>query len=662
MSDCSLDRHRISLPRMPWRPFAVVAALLCLLASASILAPASAADRDERILQFDSEIWIHRNGSMTVRETIEVNAARRQIRRGIYRDFPTVYQDRHGTRMVVDFDVEAVTRDGWPEPYHTQRISNGVRVYIGDKDKFIRTGRHTYTLTYRTDRQLGFFNNFDELYWNVTGNDWAFEIDKARAIIHLPEGARVQNYAAYTGRTGAKGQDFTYTPLDNGVVRFETTRTLRPGEGLTVAVAWPVGYVDRPGGTRKFFYFLSDNSAVVAGLIGLGLLFLYYFYVWSKVGRDPAPGVIFPQYEPPGHISPAGARYVMQFGFDDKVFTAAIVSMAVKGFLTIAEDSRKDFTLRATGKKAPLTPGEAAIARSLFRHGTGSIKLDRKNHREFQAAQKALQTRLRNEFEKTHFVRNTWYFVPGIALSLLALGLLALAADEPAIAGFLTVWLTGWTIGVYFLASQCWRAWRSALSTGSVGGTAGALFSTLFALPFFAGEIGGLFFYTMAATVGGAVMLLCMQALNVLFYHLLKAPTKLGRRIMDDVEGFKLYLSVAEKDRMNMLNPPERTPELFEKFLPYAVALEVEHEWAEQFSGILAAAGAGPDSRGTHHYHPSWYSGRSLDRGLSGFGSALGGAFAGAIASASISPGSSSGSGGGGSSGGGGGGGGGGGW
>lgn len=662
MTDSSLDRPGLSLPRMPWRQLAVIAALLCLLASASILAPAAAADRDERILQFDSEIWIHRDGSMTVRETIEVNAARRKIRRGIYRDFPTVYQDGHGTRVVVDFDVEAVTRNGRPESYHTQRISNGVRVYIGDKDRLIRTGRHTYTLTYRTDRQLGFFEDFDELYWNVTGNGWAFDIERARAIIHLPQGARVQDYSAYTGPTGARGQDFTYTPLVDGVVRFETTRTLRPREGLTVAVAWPTGYVDRPTDTQKVFYVLSDNSTVVAGLIGLGLLFLYYLYVWGKVGRDPAAGVIVPQYEPPGHISPAGARYVMQFGFDDKVFTAAIVSMAVKGFLTISEDGGNDFTLRATGGKAPLTPGESAIARSLFPGGTGSIELDRKNHRELQTAQKKLQTRLRNEFEKTHFVRNTWYFVPGLALSLLALGVLALAADEPAIAGFLTVWLTGWTIGVYFLTRQCWRAWKSALSTGSVGGTAGALVSTLFALPFIAGEIGGLIFYATAATVGGAVMLLCMQALNVVFYHLLKAPTKLGRRLMDDVEGFKLYLSVAEKDRMNMLNPPERTPELFEKFLPYAIALEVEHEWAEQFSGVLAAAGTSPDSRGSHHYRPHWYSGRSLDRGLSGFGSALGGAFAGAIASASTSPGSSGGSGGGGSSGSGGGGGGGGGW
>ncbi len=130
---------------------------------------------------------------------------------------------------------------------------------------------------------------------------------------------------------------------------------------------------------------------------------------------------------------------------------------------------------------------------------------------------------------------------------------------------------------------------------------------------------------------------------------------------MDGIEGFRDYLSVAEKDRMNLLNPPDRTPELFEQFLPYALALGVEQQWSEQFSDVLAQAGSDA-AAGGRHYSPRWYSGRSLDSGFSDFASSLGGGFAGAVSSASTAPGSSSGSGGGGSSGGGGGGGGGGGW
>ena len=308
-------------------------ALLVALLVTVVAAPAIAAGR-ERILNFDSEIWIHRDGSMHVRETIEVESAGEQIRHGIYRDFPTVYNS-HGRRVVVPFDIEEVTRDGRKEPYHTQPQGNGVRVYFGDKNVYIHPGRHTYTLTYRTDRQLGYFGAVDELYWNVTGNGWRFPIERARAIVHLPEGARVRDHAGYTGREGERGQDYTYEPMNDGIVRFTTTRTLQPGEGLTIAVAWPAGFVERPTGARKTMYFIEDNAVAIAGGIGLGLLLFYYLYVWLKVGRDPEKGAIVPQYEPPASVTPAGARYVMQFGFDDKAFTAAVVNMAVKGFLTI---------------------------------------------------------------------------------------------------------------------------------------------------------------------------------------------------------------------------------------------------------------------------------------------------------------------------------------
>ncbi len=185
-----------------------------------------------------------------------------------------------------------------------------------------------------------------------------------------------------------------------------------------------------------------------------------------------------------------------------------------------------------------------------------------------------------------------------------------------------------------------------------------ALASSLFALPFFAGEVFGLGLFSLSLSVPATLAFALLVFLNALFYYLLKAPTLAGRKIMDQVEGFKMYLSVAEKDRLNMLNPPEKTPQLFEKYLPYALALNVENEWSEQFADVLAKAQVDGQP-----YSPSWYQGSSWNRlGASGLSDSLGGAFAGAIASSAMAPGSSSGSGGGGSSGGGGGGGGGSGW
>jgi uncharacterized membrane protein len=183
----------------------------------------------------------------------------------------------------------------------------------------------------------------------------------------------------------------------------------------------------------------------------------------------------------------------------------------------------------------------------------------------------------------------------------------------------------------------------------------------LFSIPFVLGWFGGMFAFFSLAGLLASVAFLVAIVINVLFYHLIKAPTHLGRKVLDHIEGLKHYLSVAEADRLAGFSGPQKTPELFEKLLPYAHALDVEQKWSEQFTEVLARAGEADGHRGG--YRPGFYSGThtGLDRAMGA--SALGGALTSALTSASTSPSSSGGgSGGGGSSGGGGGGGGGGGW
>jgi uncharacterized membrane protein YgcG len=152
--------------------------------------------------------------------------------------------------------------------------------------------------------------------------------------------------------------------------------------------------------------------------------------------------------------------------------------------------------------------------------------------------------------------------------------------------------------------------------------------------------------------------------IDVVFFRLLRAYTPQGRAVLDEIEGFRLYLSTAEKDRMNMLTPVDETPETFERYLPYALAMDVEQQWSERFADVLGRTNAA----GEPVYQPAWFTGTSMGAiGVSTLGSSLSGAFASSIAAASVAPGSSSGfsgggGGGGGGSGGGGGGGGGGGW
>ena len=198
-------------------------------------------------------------------------------------------------------------------------------------------------------------------------------------------------------------------------------------------------------------------------------------------------------------------------------------------------------------------------------------------------------------------------------------------------------------------------AWRNA---GGIVGTMGALFITLFALPFFGGEIMGLVFLAKVAGVVVVVILIVLIFVNWLFYELMKAPTRKGRKLLDKVDGFRDYLVVAEQDELRFKHPPEKTPELFERYLPYALALDVEEVWGDKFSEVIARAQSDGSYRQPNWYHGSGWRGHSVGS----FAGELGSTLASTVASSSTAPGSSSGSGGGGSSGGGGGGGGGGGW
>ena len=623
-----------------------------------------AASPSERILSFDSRIMVNPDAGMLVTETIKVLSTGEQIRRGIFRDFPTTYKDRAGNPYVVGFTVQGITRDDKPEAWHTENLANGVRVYMGRKENLLPPGEHTYTLTYRTDRQLGFFRDHDELYWNVTGNGWTFSIDRASASVELPPGVPGLNLLeAYTGPAGAKGQAYKAETTPEGRAVFRTTQKLAPHEGLTIVVGWPKGFVREPSSQEKALSFFKDNLTPIAAAIGLIVLLAYYVLVWFAVGKDPEKGAIMPLYTPPDNLSPAAMRFIAEMGYDDKIFAAALISMAAKGHLTISDAKDKYALEKKDGATEKLSPDEQKIASQLFRSGK-SIVLERRNHSSIAAAKNALKTALTFAFEKTHFVNNRKAFVTGVVISALAVASCFLSSLHRGEVVFLGVWLSIWSIGVVFLATMVVKLWGQVFSGArnlgtKVGSIGAAIFMTLFALPFFGAEVFAL--YTLSqSSPAMAVFPIIVAVVNILFYHLLKAPTLLGRRILDKIEGFKMFLAATEADRLQRIYPAGRTPELYEKFLPYALALGVEQQWTEQFNDVLSAAARSDSSGG---YHPRWYSGSSWDSSRMGsFAGSMGNSLSGAISSSSTSPGSSSGGGGGGSSGGGGGGGGGGAW
>jgi uncharacterized membrane protein YgcG len=617
----------------------------------------------ERILQFVSDVKVETNGELLVTETIRVQAEGRDIRRGILREFPTVYTARDGRRVEVGFDVLSVERGGNQENYSLERLTNGVRIRIGSADVTLPTGPQTYVIRYHTTRQIGFFQDFDELYWNATGTGWTFPIDVAEARITLPEPVNFTQSAFYTGPQGATGKDAIVVEQRPGVIVFRTTRPLPAHSGLTVAAAWPKGIVTPPSQSQLARYWLRDNLPVFIGGFGLLGLLGYYLYAWLKVGRDPRGGTIIPLFAPPKDMSAPAVRYVSNMEFDDRTFSAGILDLAVRGGAKLM-DVGKDMQLRKLGAGTDVSRPVAAMSNELFRSGT-TLSLNNTNHKKVSAAKGMLQSGLSDLYVGTLFRNNYRWSSLGLGLwvVLVAAVVLSVFVSYGADMGGAVLFGTAFSAPAIMLITT----FLLAIVRGQTNILVAIIFILVAAGFAFAGlsvMLGAV--YTVTQSFAPAYFFAVLSPVLVaplvaLSFSLFKAPTVAGRKVMDEIEGFKQYLGVAEEDRLNYLHPPEKTPELFERYLPYAVALDVENRWAERFAGVLAAAAAAGAATA------AWYAGNNdIASDPGAFADRIGSSLSSTVASASTAPGSSgggsSGSSGGGSSGGGGGGGGGSGW
>lgn len=603
---------------------------------------------DERITSYDVDLAVQLDGSVNVAESILVTVEGKRIKRGIFRDIPTDYKDRLGNNVSVSLDVTSVLMDGQSIPWRVEKLGAGKRIRIGDPNKFLDRSNHTFLIRYKTTRQLIYFDDRDELFWNVTGNGWDFAIDKATARVSLPSGAVIGDVVAFTGSLGSTASDYRVSDNDSRMVTFETTRLLGRHEGMTIAVTWPSGIVARPTLKNKTTQFFEDNIALMIGVIGSVFLFLYFYGVWSQFGRDARTKVIIPRYDPPKGLAPAICRHIAHMGHDETAVTAAIVSLATKGYLTIQQHS-DTITLVKADTSVRISKAEQALIGPLL-SGKSSVELGKKYNESFANAVENFEEKLHSD-ETRFFIRNRGAFYIGCGLGVAVLAAMALSFSDPGLGIFLIAF-TGF-IMIAFIKIMKKFVFSSALTLLKVF----SMFLPIVILIFIASKDFSQIISLPFISIIIVVMLICG-----IFHHLLKAPTEFGRAVMDEIEGFKLYLSVAEKDRMNFHNPPDKTPELFEKYLPYAIALGVENEWGEQFDDILQQAAM---ESGQSGYHPIWYSGSGSHGRFSNreFSNNLSSGLSSSIATATTAP-SSSGGGfsGGGFSGGGGGGGGGGGW
>lgn len=578
--------------------------LIILLQAFSIAA-------NERILSFDSDIAVNKDSTVDIIETITILAEGRQIKHGIMREFPIHYKDRFGHAYTIRFTLHSAQQKIGPNGAHNVRVktlnkANGIVMYLGDPDVVLKPGVYTYVINYTVTRVLGFFKEFDELYWNATGNGWRLPIDQATATVTLPAGIPTTDLLldAYTGPFGSTGKNFALSIEPSGKVIFKTTRPLLAYHGLTIAVSWPKKIVLAPDSITKALWFLSDNLGVLITLIGWLIVFLLYLMSWLDVRRKNRPGTIIPLFNPPAdktldpssYLLPSEVRFLYHMGYDTQTLSSEIVNLSVLGYITI-EYVRGFFKGTYTLKRTQKPSDQAVhvhqlILNELFSSGRSQIELTQSNANILSRLANKVTALLKKSVQATNFSTKSDTIIHGVLASVLTL--LAAFAFGPG------------SFGILGLAFAC-----------------------------------------------------LLIVTNTFFAFHLTYYTQEGRNLMDQIEGFRLFLSTTETPRLDVIGtPPRKTPELYEKYLPYAMALGVEKQWTKQFTPVFEKL----KERGTPYY-PIWYYGpvsHAFD--APAFSSNLNSSLTSAISSSVQAPGTSSGSRGGGSSGGGGGGGGGGGW
>ncbi|HEX6880904.1 MAG TPA: DUF2207 domain-containing protein [Terriglobales bacterium] len=576
--------------------------LIFILGLAGFLSVASslaAQERfQERIESFESAIEVKSDATLRVHEKIRVWSDRVTIRHGIYRDF------KNDDASPQDIRVLSVFRDGAPERSRIETVRGSRRVRIGDPNVLLESGEHTFEIEYLTDAIVEPTNGGrSRLYWNVTGNQWTFPIGSVTARVALPEGVGEDKVAisAFTGSYGEHGTNYSadFADSDSGSTRpiLFQAGPLKPGEGLTILLVWPGGYV-HPGWSRDRIRLVLSTAlqdpANIAGLTGVLLLAVFWFAAWTFVGKDPAKGALDRSNKPPAETSPGAARYLLQMGLDNKAFTASIVSLACKGFVRVSEE-HDDFVLTRTRNDLHELPAEERqIVRGLFgAETTASLKL---NSRRIRKALDAFHNELKRKYGK-YFSANSAYLRPAVGISLGTLAVMLYLqfrqSSKPLGSGeivFLFVYggLLALLIHILPLTLREW-SWRRGGEL--VDSQRRERLTGYFLLAML---LVALVLIGVAAGAIFALILGLMTALNFLFAFLIKAPTVDGRKLLDEIEGFREYMKeqCADASEGNGL----------ERYMGYALAFDMESEWLYRFHANV--------SEGVEvAYKPHWFQG-----------------------------------------------------
>lgn len=541
----------------------------------------------ERITNYEVTIEIATDRSITVTEYISVYAAGNEIKRGITRSLPKT-RNFQGKQRAMQYDMLSVQRDGKTENYHTENSGQYKILYLGNENIFLSPGNYTYTIKYRVPHQIAMYEDFDELYWNAIGTDVKFLVEKASCTVVLPEGIQMVQHACYTGSYGKAGDECSMEQLSGEEgTRFESLQELSPYQGLTIGIGFEKGKMQPPSFWERF------GIALLMGFGFLGLLG-YFVFTWLRHGVDPPKPTPFPVWESPGGRSSAALGYIWKERYTRKVMTASIISLAIKGYLRIDEEEKKGILvnsktydlIKLKNATNDLPDEERDLHDRLFQSET-SVHMGGTYNSTLESAMGKHTAALKSNY------RN--FITEGNNRKFLTIPIL----------GSLVFW--GISMGLYAIKGA------DISAEGVMAEMGPNLLSLILFLPL---AVTGILVYSF----------------------LIKKPSTDKLALQSAIEGFQMYLEMAEEERVKLNDPFDNPSHHFEEMLPYAIALGVENEWSESFKKQLDNASYEPRwSNNPYFYHHTGYyqsfsrtmSTASTPPSSSGSGGSGGGGFSG---------------------------------
>ena len=565
-----------------------VCALVLLLA---VSAPAfmRTAWARESILAFDVTAQVLPDASLRVTERIRVNIEHKQIKHGIYRVLPTSWNMAGNKRRSHSHTFESVTFDGEPSPRTKTTLSDTVALIIGDEKVMAPLGEHVYEIRYLTTNHVLFVPDRDEIFFNVTGNDWKLPIDEASFTLLAPGGAgSILETTAFTGPRGAKGRDFVMEAKNV----FRTTRPLAVGEGLSVAVAWKMGLVARPH--TPWADWLNNNREACA-LAVVGLIVLHFFFCRHRMRERPAP--VIPLFSPPEGMSPGYAAALKDILNTKRMLHADMMGAAVNGFIRLDMRDANNIVIHSARPEKTarewITRYCQTVADALTWPHDPCDLTTRKGR--IQVGKAVAMLGLVYKKQQKTMWRNNLPLKFGAWLGTFALACcVSLVVDDPEASGE-SQWEYITNLVLFYVCTSAGLLALSAAQHKSITRAVRMLCAVCAPGLCLLGSC-----LVWAQMEGSGFWMFCQHAWLYLMAFLVRRLPNLSRtpEAMPEytrILGLEMYIRTAEQHRLATLNAPEDTVVRYEEILPYAVALDCADAWQQRFDPLLRAADYAPE-------------------------------------------------------------------